>query len=101
MSRSPLPPETPRVEPEIIPPDRSGRGRMRWESINQQGTHRVYVTRLGPFSIFAFVLLFGFIVAAVVALFLGAVLIALPVIAVLIAVAVVTSFLRPHLRHPR
>ncbi len=99
MSRSPLTPETPRVEPEILPPDRSGRSRMQWES--QQGAHRVYVTRLGPFSMFGFALVFGFIVAAVLALFLGAVLIALPVVALLIVVAVIASFLRPRLRHPR
>ena len=99
MSRSPLPPETPRSEPEIIPPDRSGQGRMRWESVDQHGTHRIYVSRVGPFSIFGFVLLFGVAVAALIALFLGAVLIALPVIAVLIVIAIVANLLRP--RYPR
>lgn len=105
MSRSPLPPETPRVEPEIIPPGRTGRGpdrgHLHWEAVDQHGAHRIYVTRLGPFSIFGFVLLFGVVVAALIALFLGAVLIALPVVALLIAAAVVASFLRPRLRHPR
>ena len=76
MSHSPLPPETPRVEPEILPPDRSSDGRIRWEAVNQHGTHRVYVTRLGPFGMFGFVLLFGVVVAALIALFLGALLIA-------------------------
>ena len=41
------------TEPEIIPP--SSRARLRdidaiWTSVNGRGTHRIYVTRLGPFS---------------------------------------------------
>jgi hypothetical protein len=100
MSRSPLPPETPRSQPEIIPPGQSDDVRMRWDSINPYGDHRIYVTRLGPFSMLGIGLLFAVIVVAVLAVFLGAVLIALPVVAILIAVAVVASFLRPRLRHP-
>jgi hypothetical protein len=105
MIRSPVTPETPRSEPEILPPDRSGHrpghGHMRWESINQHGTHRVYVTRLGPFSLAGFGLLFGVIVAAVLALFLGAVLIALPVVFLLVAAAVIAGLLRPRLPQRR
>lgn len=95
MSPSPVTPETPRSEPEILPPERSGHGRMRWESVDQFGTHRIYVRKLGPFSILGFGLLFGIIVAAVLALFLGAVLIALPVIFVLVAAAIIAGLLRP------
>jgi len=94
MSRSPLQPETPRHEPEIIPPDRSGYGRMRWESVDARGSHRIYMRRLGPFSLFGIVTLFGLVVAGVLALFLGALLIALPVIFVLVAAAVIAGLLR-------
>jgi TM2 domain-containing membrane protein YozV len=93
--------ETPRVEPEIIPPDRTGYGRMRWDSMGQRGSHRIYVSRLGPFSIFAFLVALGVVVAVVLALFVGAVLLALPVIVLVIAIALVASLLRPRLRHPR
>ena len=85
----------------IIPPDRPGRTRVRWDSINQHGAHRVYVTRLGPFSVVAFMFLFAVIVAAVLALFVGAVLFVLPVVVLLIAIGIVVSFLRPRARQRR
>jgi hypothetical protein len=99
MSGSPSPPETPRSEPEIIPPDRPGYGRVRWDSVDQYGQHRIYVRRIGPFSIFGFVLVFGFVVAALLALLLGAVLVALPIAALLLAGGLIASLLRPRLPH--
>jgi hypothetical protein len=98
MSDWSQPPEKPRIEPEIIPPSR---GRPQWEDFGQRSTHRIYVTRLGPFSGLGIVLLFAVIVAAVVALFLGVVLIALPIVAVLILIALLMGLLRPRVRHPR
>ena len=46
-------PEQPRVEPEIIPPDRSGR-HSPWSRsgfTETRGTQRIYVTRMGPVGI--------------------------------------------------
>jgi hypothetical protein len=41
------------TEPEIIPPSarvRLGDRDAMWTSVNERGTHRIYVTRLGPYS---------------------------------------------------
>jgi uncharacterized membrane protein len=90
-------PEEPRVEPEIIPPQRGEMGREEWYS--GQGNQRVYVTRLGPWSVLGIVLLFSLVAGAVFALLLGALLIAIPVIGFLVAAAVIAGILRGHFRH--
>jgi ABC-type transport system involved in cytochrome bd biosynthesis fused ATPase/permease subunit len=95
-------PERPRVEPEIIPPDRN-RSQSGWRRSDWPGpftqrrgtdTDHVYVARLGPFG----VALLMFALAAIAAVFLiavlGAVLIWIPVVAVLIVVAAFLRFLR-------
>lgn len=94
-------PERPRVEPEIIPPDRSG-SRPDWTSSpwrdsafsRTRGTHRIYVTRLGPFGIALLMLAVAAIVAIVLIAVLGAVLIWIPVVAVLVVVAALLRLLR-------
>jgi hypothetical protein len=58
---SPRPPthssEELRSEPEIISPLREkARGDAMWSSTDDRGTHRIYVTRLGPFSVAALLL---------------------------------------------
>ena len=93
-------PELPRVEPEIIPPDRAGQSDWRqstWPPYaysEARGTHRIYVTRLGPFGI---TLLLAGVAVLGVAIFLtivGAILIWIPVVAVLVAAAAFFRFLR-------
>src|ERR1700730_17005305 len=93
-------PELPRVEPEIIPPDRQerepergpGRGsdwRAAWRphGPNQTaGMHRVYVTRIGPFGFAMLMLGFAILAAAILLIFAGAILLWLPVVALLIVV---------------
>ena len=65
---------------EIIPP---ARGRTQayqsgpeWFAGRGRGTSRIFVARLGPWSLIGIVLLFGLFVGAVLALLLGALLIA-------------------------
>lgn len=94
-------PEQPRVEPEIIPPDRGGRGadwgRSPWRGSpygQTRGTRRIYVTRLGPFGIALLLLAIAAVVAIVLIAVLGAVLIWIPVVAVLIVVAALFRFFR-------
>lgn len=89
-------PERPRAEPEIIPPDRT-QGRSSWrgnEFPYGGGTHRVYVTRLGPFS--GIILMLAIVILAVVILltFLGALLIWIPVVAFIVIIGAVSGFLR-------
>jgi hypothetical protein len=102
MADNSTPPEQPRVEPEIIPPDRNhGSSHSPWRttwgpygSRQAYGTQRVYVTRLGPFG-FAVLML---VLAAVVALFfvaiIGVFLLWIPVVALLLAAAALYRFLR-------
>jgi hypothetical protein len=91
-------PEEPRVEPEIIPPMRSG---SEWYSTDGYGQQRVFVSRMGPWSVFGMVLAFGIVAGAVFALVIGALLVAIPVIGLLIAGAIVFSLLRGHFARPR
>jgi hypothetical protein len=96
-------PELPRVEPEIIPPDRAERGpgadwrRAAWRPNGQNGSagmHRVYVTRIGPFGFVLLTLAFAILAAAILLVFAGAILLWLPVVALLIVVGAVFRFLR-------
>jgi hypothetical protein len=98
-------PELPRVEPEIIPPDRQERGpgrgsdwrRAAWRPYgpNQTaGMHRVYVTRIGPFGFAVLTLALAILAAAFLLIFAGAILLWLPVVALLIVVGAIVRFLR-------
>jgi hypothetical protein len=85
IHQRPPQPQRPRVEPEIIPPDRSYRrdegGAARiWVS---RGRHRIHIARPGPFAFILAALMLGGIAAMVFALVVGAFLIALPVAAFL------------------
>jgi hypothetical protein len=94
-------PERPRVEPEIIPPDRGGQ-RPDWRPSpwradafgGARGTHRVYVTRLGPFGIALLLLAIAAIVAIIMIAVLGAVLIWIPVVAVIVVIAALLRLFR-------
>ena len=98
-------PELPRVEPEIIPPDRSasgpGRGadwrRPAWRPYgpNQTaGMHRVYVGRIGPFGFAVLVLALAILAAVFLLIFAGVILLWLPVVALLIVAGAIFRFLR-------
>jgi len=92
-------PEWPRAEPEIIPPDRSGRHgdftRAPWHGgPYTRATHRVYVTRLGPLGIALLLLAVTAIVAMLLIAVLGAVLFWIPIAAVGFLVAAVFRLLR-------
>jgi hypothetical protein len=98
----PIKPEQPRCEPEIIPP---ARGRTRayqagpdWFAGREGGSSRIFVARVGPWSIVGIVLLIGMIVGVTLAIVLGALLIAIPVIGLLIAGALMANAMRTRLR---
>jgi predicted exporter len=98
----PIEPEEPRCEPEIIPP---ARGRTQayqagpdWFAGNGRGTSRIFVARLGPWSLIGIVLLIGLFAGAVLAILLGALLIAIPVVGLLVAGALIANALRARLR---
>jgi hypothetical protein len=97
----PIKPEQPRSEPEIIPPARGRtqayQGGPDWFA-SGRGTSRIFVARVGPWSIIGFVLLIGLFTGAVLAILLGALLIAIPVVGLLIAGALIANALRARLR---
>jgi hypothetical protein len=92
------PPEQPRSEPEIIPPDRGG-GRNDWRRSPWNGgpfgqsyaTHRIYVRRVGPIGIAVALLAIAALVAIIMIAVVGAVLIWIPVVA---AVVIISAGLR-------
>jgi len=82
-------PERPRVEPEIIPPGHTPR-RSAWGTYNDPGiggTHRIYITRLGPFGGALLMLIFAALAVVVLLAFVGALLIWVPLIAFIVLVA--------------
>jgi hypothetical protein len=94
-------PERPRIEPEIIPPDRtphrSDRHQQTWHpffSTAADERHRIYVARLGPFGIALLVLILGVVVALILLAVVGAFLIWVPVVLLLVAVGAILRFLR-------
>jgi hypothetical protein len=88
-------PERPRVEPEIIPPDRSGRtGGRRPDWPPPYGTQRVYIGRIGPFGFALLMLVVGLLGAVMLLILIGAALIWLPVVAILVVAAAVAGLLR-------
>jgi len=92
MAERPVPTgEKPKVEPEIIPPgaaDARRDGAFRWSS---GATHRVYVTRIGPFGFFLIALAVAALALLVMILIVGAFLLWIPVAGLLLALAVISG----------
>jgi hypothetical protein len=89
------PPEQPRVEPEIIPPDRSS-GYSPWSPYGFTETRgtRIHVTRVGPFGIALLMLVIAAVATIIMVAILGAVLIWIPIIAVVLIVGALLRLLR-------
>jgi hypothetical protein len=102
MARNSNEPERPRAEPEILPPDRSGRNTsgQSWPPPpygyrpGSSGTHRIFVTRIGPLGFGLFMLVAGLFAAVLLLLLIGTALIWLPFIAALVIVSAVVGVLR-------
>ena len=106
MVDDPDQPERPRVEPEIIPPDRNPRRpdwrRQAWRRQTRQPffstaadeTHRIYVARLGPLGVALLILIVGVIAAVILLALVGAVLIWIPAVALLVAVGALFRLFR-------
>jgi hypothetical protein len=107
MSSQRLPPNGRHYsKPEIIPPGRvdgTGRGDSLWdrEAVEEHGIHRIYVTRIGPFSLLPLVLLGSVVSIALLVFLFGFLLILIPVAGLILAAAIIGSFLRGGPRWPR
>jgi hypothetical protein len=85
-------PELPRVEPEIIPPDHSGRSDF-WRRGSFGGSRYVYTTtRIGPFGLALLLMAVGAIVAIFLITLVGAVLIWIPFVILIAAIAGLVRF---------
>jgi hypothetical protein len=85
--------ERPRSEPEIIPPEHIGsRSGVKWTSFDQRGTHRIYVARLGPFSIAIGLLMLVALVTILSLVLIGTFLIWIPLAILLIAAALISGW---------
>jgi hypothetical protein len=93
-------PERPRLEPEIIPPDRTRRqpdwpqNTWRPYSSTMGGTQRIYVARLGPFGIALLMFIVGALAAVILLAVLGAILVWIPVFALLLVAGFAFRLLR-------
>ena len=94
-------PERPRLEPEIIPPARARGDSDNWTQRGQRpeisgvsGTHRIYVTRLGPFGMTLLMLIIGIVIAVILLAVVGAVLIWIPILALLVVAGAIFRLLR-------
>jgi TM2 domain-containing membrane protein YozV len=90
------------TEPEIIPPSAGARLRdsdAMWVSFNERGTHRIYVTRLGPFSLVLLALGIGLLAALVFVLAIGTFLIWISLVALLVTATILSTLLRQRFRH--
>ncbi len=111
MVDDPDQPERPRVEPEIIPPDRNPRRpdwrqqawrrqawrRQTWQpffSTAADETHRIYVARLGPLGVALLILIVGVIAAVILLALVGVILIWIPAVALLVAVGALFRLFR-------
>ncbi len=96
MAPDPNQPEEPRFEPEIIPPDRQ-RGQSWPPSYGHSetyGTHRIYVTRIGPFGFALIMLIVGLLSAVFLLALIGTALIWIPLVAALVLVAFISRLFR-------
>jgi hypothetical protein len=99
MARKSDQPEQPRVEPEIIPPDRA-RGGLDWRQPAWRpygpgqggGTYRVHVGRVGPFGIAMLTLAVAILALVIFFAVVGAILVWIPVIALFVIVAAIFRF---------
>jgi hypothetical protein len=93
-------PERPRVEPEILPPDRSGRNGQGWPpppygySQGANGSQRIFITRIGPFGFGLAMLVLGLFAVVLLLLLIGTALIWLPFVAAIVIVSAVVGLLR-------
>jgi hypothetical protein len=89
--------ETPRNEPEILLPSEPA-GRRHWQPRGwqggEEGVHRIYVSKIGPFGLALFGLAAAAIAALVVTFVIGAVLIAIPIAGLVLAAAVISGLWR-------
>jgi hypothetical protein len=90
--------DSPRAEPEIIPPGQSYDPARGQSYIDPMTGERVYVAKIGPFGMFLIALGVGLVLVAILVFLVGAFLLWIPVVGLLIAAGLVAGVLRPYLQ---
>src|SRR5262245_42348546 len=107
MAHTPTPPvETPRAEPEIIPPVRRSTARNQREMpvggfVGARYGERVFVGRVGPGGLMLAAAVLVLLIAAAVVFVIGALLVWIPVILMLVGAGVAWTWLRRYLARLR
>lgn len=92
-------PERPRVEPEILPPDRSRNG-QNWPpppygyTTGASGSQRIFITRIGPLGLGLASLVVGLFAVVLLLLLISTALIWLPFVAAIVILGAVVGALR-------
>jgi hypothetical protein len=89
-----MPPERPRSEPEILPPDRGGTQAEARIWTFSGSDRRIYLARPGPFAIVLALLAIGLVAALVLIVLLGLVVLWIPVLVIAIVAAVLGHYWR-------
>jgi hypothetical protein len=90
--------ESPRAEPEIIPPGQNYDPERGQSYIDPMTGERIYVAKIGPFGLFLIALGVGLVFVAILVFLVGAFLLWIPVVGLLIAAGLVAGVLRPYLQ---
>lgn len=90
--------ETPRSEPEILPPEEPI-VHARWA--NGDSVHRIYVAKVGPFGFVLMAVLLAAIAAVILTFVVGAFLIVIPLAGLLLAAAIISGLWRGSFRRMR
>lgn len=87
-------PHRPRVEPEIIPPERNAPREGIWMRVDEEGVQRIYIARPGRSSIIFGLLILGAILAVAFVVVAGVLLLWLPILIGGIVLALVAGAIR-------
>jgi hypothetical protein len=92
-------PEQPRVEPEILPPDRSRNGQT-WPpppygyGPGASGSQRIFITRIGPLGFGLATFVIGLFAVVLLLLLISTALLWLPFVAALVIIGAIVGVLR-------
>ena len=98
-----FPPDEQHNSEQIIPSGRAYGGEPEttfWRREVERGSHRIYVTKIGPFGLLPFFLLGGIISIALLIFLLGAFLVLIPVAGFVLAAGIIAGLLRGNPRWP-
>jgi hypothetical protein len=86
--------EKPRSEPEIILPGEALKSSRMRTFGHFRGAQRIYIAKIGPFSVILVALTIGILLAVLLVFLLGALLFFIPLVGLLVAAAIISGVFR-------